>query len=69
MIFLLLFSRNAQFFDVVFSLSKLKKKGMCSIDDFQNVLGNITVKFQNNLNFVKNILKKTPPSEFHTHEI
>lgn len=57
-----------QNFDVVLSLSNLKKD-MCSTDDSQNVLGNISVEVRNNLNFVKNMLKKTPPSEFHTHEI
>jgi hypothetical protein len=42
---------------------------MCSADEFQTVLGNISIEVWNNLNFVKNMLKKTPPSEFHTHEI
>jgi len=42
---------------------------MCSADDFQSVLGNISVEVQNNVNFVKNMLMKTPPSEFNTHEI
>lgn len=45
-------------FYVVFSLPKLKK-GMCSADDFQNVLGNISVEVWNNSNFVKNMLKKS----------
>jgi len=45
-------------FNNVFSLSKLKK-GMCSADDFQNVLGNFNTVVPNNLNFVKNMLKKS----------
>jgi hypothetical protein len=49
--------KNAQFLCCIFIVKV--KKGMCSADDLENVLGNISVEVWNNLNFVKNMLKKS----------